>query len=73
MYQEYLAQSDHLIWPLIGLLIFVLLFVGVLAYVFLGLRDQDKVNEIAALPLAEDTATEGSLNASSQADGRASR
>ena len=28
--------------------IFVLLFVGVLAYVFLGLRDQDKVDEIAA-------------------------
>ena len=24
-----------------------------LAYVFLGLRDQDKVDEIAALPLAE--------------------
>ncbi len=71
MFQDYFAQSDHLIWPLIGLLIFVLLFVGVLAYVFLGLRDKKKVDEIAALPLAEDSATDGRLNVPSQADGRA--
>ena len=71
MYQEYLSKSDHLIWPLIGLLIFVLMFVGVLAYVFLGLRDKDKVDEIAALPLAEDTITDGSLKSPSQANGRA--
>ena len=71
MYQEYLSKSDHLIWPLIGLLIFVLMFVGVLAYVFLGLRDKDKVDEIAALPLADDTADDGDLNLVNQADGRA--
>ena len=59
MFQDYFAQSDHLIWPLIGLLIFVLLFVGVLAYVFLGLRDKDKVDEIAALPLADDSTADG--------------
>ena len=68
MFKEYFAQSDHLIWPLVGLLIFVLLFVGVLAYVFLGLRDQDKVDEIAALPLADDA--EERTN-STEADGRA--
>ncbi|MCK9997188.1 MAG: CcoQ/FixQ family Cbb3-type cytochrome c oxidase assembly chaperone [Candidatus Krumholzibacteria bacterium] len=71
MFQDYFAQSDHLIWPVIGLLIFVLLFVGVLAYVFLGLRDKDKVNEIAALPLSEDSATDDHLNNPSLADGRA--
>jgi cbb3-type cytochrome oxidase subunit 3 len=71
MFQDYFAQSDHLIWPLIGLVIFVLLFVGVLAYVFLGLRDKEKVDEIAALPLAEDSATDDHLNIPSQADGRA--
>jgi len=71
MFQDYFAQSDHLIWPLIGLVIFVLLFVGVLAYVFLGLRDKEKVDEIAALPLAEDSAGDNHLNVPSQADGRA--
>jgi len=71
MFQDYFAQSDHLIWPLIGLVIFVLLFVGVLAYVFLGLRDKEKVDEIAALPLAEDSAGDNRLNVPSQADGRA--
>ena len=71
MFQDYFARSDHLIWPLIGLLIFVLLFVGVLAYVFLGLRDKEKVDEMAALPLAEDSATDDRRNVPSQADGRA--
>jgi len=71
MFQDYFAQSDHLIWPLLGLVIFVLFFVGVLAYVFLGLRDKDKVDEIAALPLAQDSATDDHPNIPSQADGRA--
>lgn len=71
MYQEFYANSEHLIWPLVGLVIFVLMFVGVLAYVFLGLRDKDKVAEIAALPLADDTATDGDLNLVKQANGRA--
>ena len=71
MFQDYFAQSDHLIWPLLGLVIFVLFFVGVLAYVFLGLRDKDKVDEIAALPLAQDSATDDHLNIPGQADGRA--
>ena len=71
MYQEFYANSEHLIWPLVGLLLFVLMFVGVLAYVFLGLRDQDKVDEIAALPLADDTDDDGDLNLVNQADGRA--
>ena len=70
MYQEYFAQSDHLIWPLMGLMIFVLFFVGVLAYVFLGLRDKDKVDRMAALPFAEDSESDSRPNIPSQADGR---
>jgi len=70
MFQDYFAGSDHLIWPLVGLLIFVLLFVGVLAFVFLGLRDKQKLASLAALPLADDTAAAGP-NVPNQADGRA--
>lgn len=51
MFQDYFARSDHLIWPLVGLLIFVALFCGVLAYVVLGLRDREKIDRLAALPL----------------------
>ena len=55
MFQEFFAKSDLLIWPLVGLIIFVAIFLGVLAFVFFGLRDQDKIDEIAALPLEPDT------------------
>ncbi len=55
MYQEFFAKSDHLIWPLLGLVIFISIFIGVLAYVFLGLRDRDKIDTIAALPLETDS------------------
>ncbi len=71
MFQEYFANSEYLIWPMVGLMIFVMLFLGVLAYVFFGLRDKDKVDEIAALPLADDTATDGGPDNQSLADGRA--
>ena len=67
MYQEFFARSEMLVWPLVGLMIFVSIFAGVLAYVFFGLRDKDKVAEIAALPLAQDTIEEGHTH------GRASR
>ena len=55
MFQEFFTRSDLLTWPLIGLLIFATLFVGVLAFVFLGLRDRDRIDDLAALPLAPDT------------------
>ena len=66
MFQEFFARSDMLVWPLVGLLIFLAIFAGVLAYTFFGLRDRKKIDEIAALPLADDHATDG------QAEGRAS-
>lgn len=65
MFQEFFAKSTLLIWPLMGLVIFVTIFAGVLAYVFLGLRDKKKIDELAALPLEPDTAE-------AQAEGRAS-
>jgi len=51
MYQEFYANSEHLIWPLLGLVIFVAIFAGVLAYVIFGLRDKDKIDKLAAMPL----------------------
>ena len=54
MFQEFYAGNDLLIWPLIGLLIFVSVFMGVLAFTFFGLRDRSKLEEIAALPLEPD-------------------
>jgi len=53
MYQEFYDKSDLLVWPLVGLLIFVAIFAGVLAYTFFGLKNR-KIEEIAALPLAND-------------------
>jgi hypothetical protein len=65
MYQEFYADSNLLVWPLIGLLIFVAVFAGVLAWVFFGLRDSGKLEEIAALPLEDDDAND------SRTEGRA--
>ena len=56
--KEYYAQSDLLNWPVAGLFIFGTIFIGVLAYVFLGLRDKNKINEISALPLEHGTGEE---------------
>lgn len=76
MYQEFYANSSHLIWPLVGLIIFVSIFIGVLAYVFFGLRDRDKIDAIAALPLeldsGTDTAGPGRASGLDHATGRAS-
>lgn len=55
MYADFYAQNPLLFWPLVGLVIFVTSFVGVLLYVALGLRDRRKVEYLAALPLASDT------------------
>jgi hypothetical protein len=67
MFKEYFSGNEHLVWPVIGLVLFVTIFIGVLAYVFLGLRDKDKVDEIASLPF------EPEIPVDSQADGRANR
>ncbi len=69
MFQDYFTGSRHLIWPLLGLLIFVVIFIGVLAYVFLGLRDKKKLHEIASLPLAADDAPQVEPNPAPKAEG----
>ena len=59
MYQEFYSGSDLLVWPLVGLLIFVSIFAGVLAYTFFALRDGGRLDDISALPLEpDDTVTD---------------
>ena len=70
MYQEFYDKSDLLVWPLVGLLIFVAIFAGVLAYTFFGLKDR-KIEEIAALPLENDDVQNDVQN--DRTDGRADR
>ena len=65
MFQEFYARSDLLVWPLVGLFIFISVFAGVLAFTFFGLRDKEKMDQIAALPLEPDH------EADSPAEGRA--
>ena len=54
MFQEFYAQSRHLIWPLLGLLIFLASFTGVMIYAVFGLRDPARVKRLAGLPLEPD-------------------
>ena len=51
MYTQFYADNPLLFWPLIGLAIFVLAFAGVMVYVLFGLRDKQKVDRLARLPL----------------------
>ncbi len=67
MFQEFFSRSTLLVWPLVGLLISVAFFVGVLAFVFLGLRDRGRVSELAALPFGDNEET-----VEAHANGRAS-
>jgi cbb3-type cytochrome oxidase subunit 3 len=67
MYQEFFAKSDLLVWPVLGLLIFVMIFVGVLAYVFLGLRDKDKIDHMASLPFDGEPEIESGSDVSADA------
>ncbi len=54
MFQEFFhARSPLLVWPLVGLVIFLAAFAGVLFYVIFGLRDDRKRHHLAALPLDE--------------------
>ncbi len=69
MFHDYFSGSNHLIWPLLGLLIFGSIFIGVLAYVFLGLRDKKKLHHIASLPLAEDDRPHPEPNSEKSAEG----
>ncbi len=54
MFQQYFAQSDLLMWPLVGLMLFLMSFMGVLWSVFNGLGDARVRDHIAALPLDDE-------------------
>lgn len=54
MFGEYYAGSDLLMWPLVGLGIFVVAFIGVLLYVLVVVRDRHTLDRMAALPLEDD-------------------
>ncbi len=59
MYQEFYNKSDLLAWPLVGLVIFIGLFLAVLGYVFFGLKNKDKVDKMAALPFVTENEFDG--------------
>ncbi|MFN8179340.1 MAG: hypothetical protein U0167_15525 [bacterium] len=54
MFADWLAGSDLLVWPLVGLGIFFVTFLGVLIHVLLGMRDAGPRSRVAALPLDDD-------------------
>jgi hypothetical protein len=60
MYADWFRGSDLLIWPVVGLGIFFVTFVGVLIYVLLGMRDTSSRSRVASLPLDVDTGDEAS-------------
>lgn len=71
MYAEFYANNPLLFWPLVGLVIFLVSFAAVLFYVFIGLRDQRKVDYLAALPLESDSPTSAESRDLDVAEGRA--
>lgn len=54
MFQQFFQDSTLLMWPLVGLAVFVLSFIAVVFYVVFGLRDARKRDHIASLPLDDD-------------------
>lgn len=72
MFQEFFSRSSLLIWPLMGLLLSVAFFIGVLAYVFLGLRDRKHIGRLAALPFETAETSEGPAANEAGQIGRAS-
>ena len=58
MYQEFYADSQLMILPIIGLCMFFVTFLLVLAWVFFGLRRSSMPEEMAQLPLQDDPGIE---------------
>lgn len=54
MYQEHFQGSPWLWLPLISLVFFFLFFMAVLLRVTFGMRDHERVDELASLPLTTD-------------------
>lgn len=54
MFASWFAGSDLLVWPLVGLAIFFVTFVGVLVYVLTRMRDPGPRARLASLPLQDE-------------------
>jgi cbb3-type cytochrome oxidase subunit 3 len=52
--EDFFLASRGLIWPLIGLLIFVGGFAAAMVYILVSLKDRAKRDRLAALPLDDD-------------------
>jgi cbb3-type cytochrome oxidase subunit 3 len=54
MFQEFLAKSQHLDWPLAAFVLFFLVFIGVIVHLGRGLIKKKSYDHIASLPLEDD-------------------
>jgi len=54
VFAEFYSDNPLLLWPLVGLVIFVASFAAVLLYVAFGLRERSKVEYLSSLPLQKD-------------------
>jgi cbb3-type cytochrome oxidase subunit 3 len=54
VFRWFFQDNEYLVWPLAGLVIFVIAFLAVLFHVFVRLRKSDEVERMAALPLDDD-------------------
>lgn len=54
MFQQFLMDSSHLMWPLFSLVLFFFTFVAVVVILFAGFRKSDVLDHLASLPLQED-------------------
>jgi hypothetical protein len=59
MFQEFLSNSDHLVWPLLAFVMFFLTFVVVLVYVLSGVLSGRNFDHVASLPLSDDNSVPG--------------
>ncbi len=58
MFREWFDKAAAMTdWPVIGLIVFVGLFLLVVVGVIAGRRDQDQIDHMATLPLADDAET----------------
>ena len=56
MIKEFLSRSEHLEWPLAAFILFLVVFVGVIAYIVRGIVKRQSFDREASLPLQDDDA-----------------
>lgn len=54
MFRWFFQDNDFLGWPLAGLGFFIIAFLLVLLYVFVGLKGNEDVTRLSRLPLEDD-------------------